>query len=144
MKLWKLDATVKSKKSNAVHTCTLNATDHCQKFLAFHQFSMITTLLLFSRKKAKSFYTYLAKQCFHCLLMEVHYPCILLCQHPKALSVHFSLDEIRKIIIELGSNKVHRHDVTSICRLETCGESICKPLKLIFKSHLVQKIFLSE
>ena len=62
----------------------------------------------------------------------------------KTLSVHFSSDEIRKIIIELGSNKVHRHDATSICRLETCGESICKPLKLIFKSHLVQKIFLSE
>ena len=56
------------------------------------------------------------------------------------MNVHFSLDEIRKIIIELGSNKVHRHGVTSICRLEICGEFV-SPVKLIFKSHLVQNIF---
>ena len=58
------------------------------------------------------------------------------------MSVHFSLNEIRKVTIE--AHKAHRHGVTSICMLETCSESICKPLKLIFKSHLVQKIFLSE
>ena len=38
--------------------------------------------------------------------------------------VHFSLNEIWKIIIE-----AHRHGVTSICRLEICGKFICKPRK---------------
>ena len=57
------------------------------------------------------------------------------------MSPHFSLDEIRKITIKLDSNKAHGHCIASICMLEIFGESVSKPLKLILKSHLIQKIF---
>ena len=67
--------------------------------------------------------------------MEVYYPCILLAI--KDLSAHFLLDDIRKIIDKLGSNKAHKHGITSICMPEICGKPNFKPLKVILKSHLV-------
>ena len=42
-------------------------------------------------------------------------------------------DDIAKIIHNLDPNKAHGHDI-SICMLEICGNSIYKPLQLIFRS----------
>ena len=49
---------------------------------------------------------------------------------------HFSKKDILQIIRNLDSNKAHGHDMISIHMLKLCGDSICKPLELIFKTCL--------
>ena len=63
----------------------------------------------------------------------------------KRLStVTFLAKDIGKIIQNLGSNKAHGHDNLSISMLKICGDSICVPLKVIFKQALLNCVFLSE
>ena len=51
-------------------------------------------------------------------------------------SCHFSKKDIVQIIRNIDSNKAHGHDMISIRMLELCGDLICKPLELIFKTCL--------
>ena len=51
-------------------------------------------------------------------------------------SIHFSSSDIAKIISRLDPNKAHGHDMLSIRMIELCGNSICKPLSIIFKDCL--------
>ena len=46
----------------------------------------------------------------------------------------FTKDDIAKIMKNLNPNKAHGFDMISICMLKICGDSILKPLELIFKS----------
>ena len=63
----------------------------------------------------------------------------------KRLStVTFSAKDTGKIIQNLDSNKAHGHDNLSISMLKICGDSICVPLKVIFKQALLNCVFLSE
>ena len=48
---------------------------------------------------------------------------------------NFFKKDILQIIRNLDSNKAHGH-VISIRMLKVCGDSICKPLELIFKTCL--------
>ena len=48
----------------------------------------------------------------------------------------FTKDDISKIIKNLNPNKAHDFDMISIRMLKICGDSILKPLELIFKSCL--------
>ena len=69
-------------------------------------------------------------------------PSELLHETDKALSnITFSSDGILKIIQNLGSERAHDHDRISIRMLKICGSSLCKPLKIIFKSCLESGIF---
>ena len=50
-------------------------------------------------------------------------------------STSFSSNDIGKKIRNLSPNNVHGHDMmTSIHMIKICGESISKPLEIIFKS----------
>ena len=49
-------------------------------------------------------------------------------------SISFSSNDIARIIRDLDPNKAHGHDMISIRMLKICGESISKPLGMIFKS----------
>ena len=49
-------------------------------------------------------------------------------------TISFTKDGIAKIIKNLNPNKAHGFDMISIRMLKACGESILKPLELIFKS----------
>ena len=63
----------------------------------------------------------------------------------KSLSdVDFLVEDIKNIIKKLDSNKAHSDDMISIRLLKLCDQSICKPLSIIFKSCLSQRIFPSE
>ena len=44
------------------------------------------------------------------------------------------MDDSAKVIHSLDPNKAHGHDMISILMLKTCGNSIYKPLQLIFRS----------
>ena len=59
-------------------------------------------------------------------------------------TVNFSIDDIAKIIQNLDPNKAHGHDKISIPMLQLCGNSICKPLELIFQQAMESGFFPSE
>ena len=59
-------------------------------------------------------------------------------------TVNFSINNIAKIIQNLDPNKAHGHDMISIRTLQLCGNSICKPLELIFQQALESGSFPSE
>ena len=59
-------------------------------------------------------------------------------------SVHFSTDDIFKIINNLDPNKSHGHDMLSIRMIKLCENSICKPLSIIFNDCLKEGKFTSD
>ena len=59
-------------------------------------------------------------------------------------SIDFSSSDIVKIISRLDPNKAHGHDMLSIRMIKLCGNSICKPLSIIFKACLSEGKFPHE
>ena len=59
-------------------------------------------------------------------------------------SIHFSNSDIVKIISRLDPNKAYCHDMLSIRMIKLCGNSICKPLSIIFKDCLSEGKFPHE
>ena len=59
-------------------------------------------------------------------------------------SIHFSSSDIAKIISHLDPNKAHGHDMLSIRMIKLCGNSICKPLSIIFNDCLNEGKFPHE
>ena len=49
---------------------------------------------------------------------------------------HFAKEGILQIINKLGQNKAHGHDEISIRMSKICGDSVCRPLNIIFKTSL--------
>ena len=49
-------------------------------------------------------------------------------------TISFTKDDIAKIIKNVNPNKAHGFNMISIRMLKICGDSILKPLELIFKS----------
>ena len=62
----------------------------------------------------------------------------------RFLTVNFSIDDIAKILQNLDPNKAHGDDKISIYILKLCGNSICKPLELIFQQAMERGPFPSE
>ena len=60
------------------------------------------------------------------------------------MTIDFSHDDVFKIIRNINPNKPHGRDIISIRMVKVCDDSICKPLKLIFKSCLESGQFPSE
>ena len=56
-------------------------------------------------------------------------------------SCRFTKDDILRIISNLDPNKAHGYDEISIRMLKICGDSICRPLNIIFKTCLRTGIF---
>ena len=98
----------------------------------YHNNNYITDL----KEKAQIFNDFFAKQC---TLVEnsSNLPTNSFKRTNKVLStVSFTKDDIAKIIQNLNPNKAHGFDMISIHMIKICGESILKPLELIFKSCL--------
>ena len=62
----------------------------------------------------------------------------------RLLTVNFSIDDIAKMLQNLDPNKAHGHDKIRMRMLQLCGNSICKPLELIFKQSMESGSFPSE
>ena len=62
----------------------------------------------------------------------------------RFLTVNFSTDDIAKILQNLDPNKAHGDDKIGIYILKLCGNSICKPLELIFQQAMERDRFPSE
>ena len=106
----------------------------------FHENKFITNF----EKKAELFNTFFAKQCT--LLNDSSVlPYNLAKLTNKSLdTVNFSTDYISKIINNLDPNKAHGHDMLSIRMIKLCGNSICKPLSIIFNDCLKEGNFPSD
>ena len=59
-------------------------------------------------------------------------------------TVNFTTDDISKIISNLDPNKAHGHDMVSIRMIKLCGNSLCKPLAIIFNDCLKEGKFPSN
>ena len=67
-----------------------------------------------------------------------------LIQNKSTIPSVFTPHDIKIIINKLDPNKAHGHDMISIRMIKLYGDSISKPLEMIFKSCLNQGIFPSE
>ena len=56
-------------------------------------------------------------------------------------SCHFTKDDILRIFNNLDPNKAHGHDEISIRTLKICGDTICRPLTITFKTCSHKGIF---
>ena len=94
------------------------------------------------KKKCDLFNSYFAEQCTP-LINDSKLPSVLTFHTESFLeSFHFSADHIGDIIKKLDPNKAHGHDMVSIRMLKLCGDSIWKPLEIIFKNCLKRVYFL--
>ena len=79
-----------------------------------------------SKKKNKLFHSFFAKQC-SLKSNDIEVPLNLYYTTEKLLdTLNFSNNDIEMIIQHLNPNKI------SVCMINICGKSICKPLQLIF------------
>ena len=103
----------------------------------FHENKFITDF----KEKAELFNHFFVNQCF-LLSNNSVLPTDLPQLTNKCLdSIHFSSSDIAKIISHLDPNKAHGHDMLSIRMIKLCGNSICKPLSIIFNDCLNEDKF---
>ena len=96
------------------------------------------------KEKAEIFNNFFAKQCT-IVNNTSQFPTDPLKRTNNCLSmISFTKYDIAKIIKNLDPNKAHGHDMISIRMLKTCGESVLKPLELIFKHASRVKTFPSN
>ena len=106
----------------------------------FHDNKYITDL----KQKTEIFNSHFLKQCSP-LINNSKIPSECSRKSNESLSsINFEINDIEKIITNLDPNKSHGHDMLSIRMLKLCGESIYKPLNLIFKSCLETGQFPSD
>ena len=54
--------------------------------------------------------------------------------HKRLSQLHFTLDDVTKVVQSLNSNKAHGHDGISIRMIQLCCPAISKPLYLLFRN----------
>ena len=108
--------------------------------LLFHENKFVTDF----KEKAELFNHFFANQCS--LLSNNSVLPTNLPQLTKKCPdlIHFPRSDIAKIIIHLDPNKAHGHDMLSIRMIKLCGNSICKPLSIIFNDCLNKGKFSHE
>ena len=96
------------------------------------------------KKKCDLFNSYFTEQCTP-LVNDSKLPSVLTVYTESLLeSFHFSPDHIGDIVKKLEPNKAHGHGMIRIHMLKLCGDSIWKPLEIIFKNCLKEGIFPNE
>ena len=96
------------------------------------------------RQKAELFNSFFAEQC-SILQNSSKLPTSLAPQTDQSLtSINFSQDDTLKIIQNLNPNKTHGPNKISIRMIKICGNSLCKPLEMIFNSCMIKGEFPSE
>ena len=122
-----LDKKISKQQKNTFSPTTLPSKRFCNQF----------------QKKVELLNSFLANQCSLIkndskLPSYLHYK-----TNSRLLTVYFFIDGIKKILQNLDPNEAHGHDKVTICILQLCGNSICKPLALIAKHSMDSGSFLS-
>ena len=96
------------------------------------------------KKRRKYLKLFFAKEC-SLVNTNSDPPSVLSKETHKVLStMHFTSDEILKIIQNFDLNKAHDHDMITIRMTKIRDASICKSLELIFRSRLENRKFPTE
>ena len=96
------------------------------------------------KEKAELFNSFYSKQC-SLISNNSSRPSYINHTTETSLSVvGLSVEDIGKVIQNLNSNKAHGHDNISFRMLKICGDSIYKPLEIIFRQALLTGVVLSE
>ena len=106
----------------------------------FHENRFITDF----KEKVELFNSFFSNQCSlltNCSKLPTNLSYVT---DKRLRAINFTAGNKEKIIISLNPNKVHGHDNISIRMLKICGDTICKPLVLIFKQALTTGVFPSE
>ena len=103
----------------------------------FHQNRFITDF----RGKAELFNSSFANQCSSVQNSSVLPTDFELFRDKSFSNIIFTDNDVGRIISSLHPNKAHGHDMMSIRLLKICGNSINKPLGLIFRACLEHGIF---
>ena len=106
----------------------------------FHENRFITDF----KEKAELFNSFFSNQCSllkNCSKLPTNLRYVT---DKRLRTINFTTNNIEKIIVSLNPNKAHGHDNISIRMLKICGNTICKPLELIFKQALTTGVFPSE
>ena len=96
------------------------------------------------KEKAELLNSFFAKQCSLIKNDSKLYPRLQFLTDKRLSAVKFVNTDILKIIQNLNPNKVHGHDKISIRMLKLCGNSLCRPLELIFNDCVANGIFPSD
>ena len=64
--------------------------------------------------------------------------------HKSLSSFQFKAKDIKGTLNKLVPTKADDHDIISVCMIKLCGDSVHKPLEMIFKSFLNQGMFPTE
>ena len=86
--------------------------------------------------KSEIFNTFFAEQCSIIPTKSVLPSKLTLLIENSLSKCNFPKKDILQIIRNSDSSKAHRYDMISSRMLKLCGDSICKPLELIFKTCL--------
>ena len=103
----------------------------------FHNNKVVTDF----KEKAELFNSFFAKQCSLIKNASKLTPRLHVLTDKLLSTVKFVNTDILKIIQNLNPNKAHGHDKISIRMLKICGNSLRRPLELIFNDCLVNGIF---
>ena len=106
------------------------------KYHVVHLCLITASTLLILKKRVRSSALFFAEQCSVIPNKSVLPPQLTWLTENLLANCYFSKKDILQIIRNLDSNKAHGHDMISIPMLKLCGDSICKPLVLIFKTCL--------
>ena len=106
----------------------------------FHNNKFVTDF----KEKAELFNSFFAKQCSLIKNGSKLPPRLHFLTDKRLSTVKFVSNDILKIIQNLNPNKTHGHDKISIRMLKLCGDSLCRPLELIFSDCLTNGIFPSN
>ena len=86
------------------------------------------------KKKCDLFNSYFAEQCTPLVNNSKLLSVLTVPTESLLESFYFSADHMGDIIKKLDPNKAHGHDMITIHMLKLCGDSIWKPLEIIFKN----------
>ena len=98
----------------------------------------------------EKFLSDIKEKCFNSCFVEHCTPLVNIMKLPSVLTVytdsllesfHFSADHVGDLIKKLDLSKSHGHEMIRICFLKLCGDSILKPMEIIFKNYLKEGIF---
>ena len=100
--------------------------------------------MTYFNEKTELFNCFFSKQC-SLLANHSKFPTSLSFRTDKRLSsITFSEKDIGTVSQGLDHNKIHGHDNISIRMLKICGDTICKPLEMIYSQALTSGSFPSE
>ena len=93
------------------------------------------------REKVESFNSFFDNQCLLIRNSSVLSTDYKLFTDKSLSNITFTDNDIGRIIGSLDPNKAHGYDMMNICMLKVCGDSIYKPLGIIFRACLEHGVF---